>query len=71
MALRSTDSRWLENCMISRSFEPSRERAAKVLVQKLLGAVEAGNRVLKNRVWHHLVCKSRPMCPTKGEGQTG
>ena len=39
------------NCMISQSFEPSRGRAAKVLVQKLLRAVEAEKQGLKNRVW--------------------
>ena len=41
--------------MISQSFEPSRGRVAKVLVQKLLRAVEAEKRGLKNRVWPHLV----------------
>ena len=41
IALLSTDSLWLENCMISQSFEPSGRRVAKVLVQKLLRAVEA------------------------------
>ena len=55
IALRSTDSLWLENCMISQSFGPSRGRAAKVLVQKLLRAAEAEKRGLKNRVWPHLV----------------
>ena len=41
--------------MIStQSFEPSRGRVAKVLVQKLLRAVEAEKRGLKNRVWPHL-----------------
>ena len=40
--------------MISQSFEPSRGRAAKVLVQKLLRAVEAEKQGLKNRVWPHL-----------------
>ena len=54
-ALRSTDSLWLENCMISQSFEPSRGRAAKVLVQKLLRAVEPEKQGLKNRVWPALV----------------
>ena len=51
IALRSMDSHWLENCMISQSFEPSRGRVAKVLVQKLLRAVEAEKQGLKNRVW--------------------
>ena len=41
IALLYTDSLWLENCMISQSFEPPRGRVAKVLVQKLLRAVEA------------------------------
>ena len=36
-------SLWLENCIISQSFEPFRGRVAKVLVQKLLRAVEAEN----------------------------
>ena len=48
------DSLWLEKCMISQSFEPSREsrgRVAKVLVQKLLRVVEAEKQGLKNRVW--------------------
>ena len=45
------DSLWLENCMISQNFEPSRGRVAKVLVQKLLRAVEAEKQGLKNRVW--------------------
>ena len=36
--------------MISQSFEPSRGRVAKVLVQKLLRAVEAEKQGLKNRV---------------------
>ena len=51
------DSLWLEKCMISQSFEPSREsrgRVAKVLVQKLLRVVEAEKQGLKNRVWPHL-----------------
>ena len=50
IALRSTDSLWLENCMITQSFEPSRGRAAKVLVQ-MLRAAEAEKQGLKNRVW--------------------
>ena len=38
--------------MISQSFEPSRRRVAKVLVQKLLRAVEAEKRGLKNSpIW--------------------
>ena len=41
--------------MISQSFEPSRGRVAKVLVLKLLRAVEAEKQGLKNRVWPHLV----------------
>ena len=53
-ALRSTDLLWLENCMLSQSFEPFRGSAAKVLVQKLLRALEAEKRGLKNRVWPHL-----------------
>ena len=48
------DSLWLENCLISQSFEPSRGRVAKVLVQKLLRAVEAEKQGLKNRVWPHV-----------------
>ena len=40
--------------MISQSFEPSRGRAAEVLVQKLLRGVEAEKQGLKNRVWPHL-----------------
>ena len=43
MAMRSTDSL----CMISQSFEPSSGRVAKVLVQKLLRAVEAEKQGLK------------------------
>ena len=35
--------------MISQGFEPSRGGAAKVLVQKLLRAVEAEKQGLKNR----------------------
>ena len=45
--------------MTSQSFEPSRGRAAKVLVQKLLRAVEAEKRGLKNRVWPHVGNHSR------------
>ena len=68
IALLYTDSLWLENCMISQSFEPSRRRVAKVLVQKLLRAVEAEKRGLKNRVWPHLVNVGLRYCPQFGNG---
>ena len=51
--------------MISQSFEPSRGRAAKVLVQKLLRAAEAEKQGWKNRVGPHLVYLSKmPLVPT-------
>ena len=54
MALCSTDSFWLENCMISQNFAPFKGRVAKVLVQKLLRTAEAEKQGLKKRVWPHL-----------------